>query len=392
MSLLTSWSTFWTGFRPEPPASRHFGKSACPAFIRSSIAGLLLLLSPSVLATTPVSFEELHELRGLSITASSADGRVVAGTGLIDCCSSQAFRWDGTGPVLYLETPPGQVETYSRNISADGRVVLVEARADIAARTGYRWLQDGTLSAVTPAGNPHTVFAISADGRQVAGSTFRRDDPDQQTPFVWSPQEGYRTLRIPAGTLGADPAYFDDDGHTLHGVGYIVDMASSHGDSRAMRPIAMRWRDGEPEPVASRNRLVAYLSGEGRQLSQAEADALDLSMPYPDLPGGEPMRVNWVGVDNEIILGQGTLSHAWLIRTRANGTCRLTDWLDALGVAYPRDARLQGRLASRDGRTLFGESVGAEDAEPSTPWRLVADVPLGRIRVSSAPQCGAQLP
>lgn len=345
---------------------------------------LILLQIHFYAAASTVTFEELPVLHGLHISASSADGRIVAGSGRIDCCLERAFRWDGSGEILYLTTPPGQQETYVKDISADGGVVLIEARShDIEVSSGYRWLQDGSLAAVTLKGAPHTVTTISADGNQVAGRTFNRENSSLETPFIWSSQKGYQTLQIPKGVNNADPAKFSDDGHTLYGVGYADNTAPDATDW-----VSVRWLNGKLDTNAPSYQLVS--DTRGNLLTLSELEKLDLQIPYPELlgeSGKEGMRVDWVSEDGGIILGKGDLSSRALIWTRANGICLLSNWLDALGVIYPRDARHEGSLSSLDGRTLFGVSDRVTDDEPITPWRVVADQPLGQLQVSSKDYC-----
>lgn len=353
------------------------------------IAILLFFQVHFYASASTVTFEELPLLRGLHISASSADGHVVAGSGRIDCCLEQAFRWDGSGEVLHLATPAGQQETYVKDISADGSIVLIEARSqDIAVTSGYRWLQNGSLAAITSETIPHAVTTISADGNQVAGRTFHRENASLETPFIWSPQKGNQTLQLPKGMNSADPVFFSDDGQTLYGVGYTDNRVSDATYSAFEDSVSIRWLNGKLDTKAS---ALPLISGtRGYLLTLTELEILDLQIPYPELMGElgkEGMRVDWVSADGELILGKGELSNKELIWTRANGICQLSNWLDALGVVYPRDARHEGSLSSPDGRTLFGVSYRATDEKPITPWRVVADQPLGQLQVSSGVYC-----
>ncbi|WP_188487924.1 hypothetical protein [Stenotrophomonas maltophilia] len=348
-----------------------------------------LSLAGFAAASKPIAtFEELAMLRSapIRITASSEDGHAIAGVGSNGCCTSQAFRWDGTGPVQRLVPPPGQADSFARAISADGQVVLVETRGQDPGRV-YRWLPDGSLFALTSPDAAHSASAINSDGSLVAGTEFRPDEPDAEHAFLWSVKDGYRPLPVPGGVRSADPAFFSPDARTLHGVGYAV--GAETGDVNVA--VAVSWRDGRAQvhpPVL----LQAAASSGDALLSREDVERMNLNMPFAHAADGVPMQNEWIGANADLVLGKDAASEVRLIWTRANGICRLTDWLDALGVAYPRDATLEAHLTSRDGSTLFGHSYRAADSEPVTPSRLVSQQPLGQIRASTSPYCGAPPP
>ena len=354
---------------------------------RAALALLLVLIGSDVTrSTAPASvamFEELHGLHGSIITAASADGTAVAGVGEgvgQDGLFSRAFRWDGAGPVQWLE------HTTVRAISADGRVVLVERQNPERV---YRWLPDGPLLPIT---DMPGSLAINDDGSAIAGFVsqgFTRGGqadssvgaPDVGALFLWTERDGYRLLTLPKGVRDAEPAYFSDDGHTLYGRG------AREGWDRVL----VRWQDGEPIEAPLTPLIQTAYDWQAYLLPLAEADTLDLRYPNPGVSGGgESMFIEWVSADRDVILGIGSWIGTPMIWTRANGACRLTDWLNALGVTYPRDAYLQGLLTSRDGRMLFGRKRNLALTD-DTPWRIVAPTPLGQIRVSSSPYCGGSL-
>ncbi|WJV25596.1 MULTISPECIES: hypothetical protein [Pseudomonas] len=352
-----------------------------------------LIGSPAIAdsASSPnARFEVLPELQGLRITAASADGTVVAGDGIRMGVYSQAFRWDGKGPVQRLKPAPGQCDTTVSAISADGRAVLVETLHSSSDRV-YRWLADGTLLAITPEDQPHGASAINDDGSAIAGYASTRgdlvDEPEKSTPFLWTAKDGYKLLPLPVGTRSAEPTYFSTDGRTLYGAGRT---SSADTGVRAGRPVIVHWEDGAlvQAPLIP---LALGSDWRARLLPLAEVRELDLRYPDAYALEGDPMRIDWVSADGDVILGEGGWPSTRMIWTRANGPCRLTDWLDALGVDYPRSARLEGLLTSRDGRTLFGRYSDNSLLE-SVAWRIVAAQPLGRTRVSSAPYCGGNWP
>lgn len=347
------------------------------------LASSVSLACAGTASTSRAKFEELPELRGLLITAVSANGKVVAGTGVRAGVYSQAFRWDGTPPVQLLSPPPGHCDTAVSAMSADGLTVLVETPQSKHERV-YRWLPDGALQAITPHDKSHGASAINDDGTAIAGYVSVTDSPEDSVPFLWTKSGGYRLLPLHAGISSAEPAYFSSDGNFLHGMG-----SAPASEGSVSRPLIVHWKNGVPVqapfvPLAWAYNWRAYL------LPDEEMRMLDLHYPDAFTLPDDPMRMTWVSADSDVILGNGGWPKTHLIWTRANGLCRLSDWLRALGFDYPQDAHLEGLLTSRDGRTLFGSSSSA--ASDDTPWRVTAQQPLGQIKVSSAPYCGGTWP
>jgi uncharacterized membrane protein len=122
-------------------------------------------------------------------TATSADGRVVVGSGYYGtnpadpCELYSAFRWqESTGYALM----PTQDGTYTRahNVSADGRVVVGVDSALSGLWRGVKWV-DGRQEFIRgPLGNVVSAWAVNHDGMVIAGSGCTFDLP-RQPPSAW---------------------------------------------------------------------------------------------------------------------------------------------------------------------------------------------------------------
>ncbi len=126
----------------------------------------------------------------------SADGSVVVGTGRATDGEHEAFRWED-GVMSPLGRLPGQPDSMAHGVSADG-TTIVGSSGDRA----FRW-KDGVLSDL----GPGSARAASADGGTVVGFVQSTTWPEPNVAFIWTEEEGWRTLQeFATNALGLEPA------------------------------------------------------------------------------------------------------------------------------------------------------------------------------------------
>ena len=114
----------------------------------------------------------------------SADGSIVVGTGRAADGGYEAFRWEN-GVMSPLGRLPGQPDSWAGGVSADG-TTIVGSSGDRA----FLW-RDGVLRDI----GPGWAAAVSADGRTVVGVIQSTTWPEPNVPFIWTKEEGWRTLQ-----------------------------------------------------------------------------------------------------------------------------------------------------------------------------------------------------
>jgi len=224
-----------------------------------SIASALLLLAtagwsqqPSItwLGTLP-SF-----MRSVALGV-SADGSVVVGEARNAVDQYRAFRWTQATGMQDLGTLGGGWSE-ANGVSADGSVVVGGARNAAGQWRAFRWtqmtgMQDlGTL----PSFNRSTALSVSADGSVVVG--FAENAAGQRRAFRWTQATGMQDL----GTLGGRESVawgVSADGSVV--VGWTFNAAG--------QPCAFRWTpEGGMEDL---NQTYARLLTGGSVLSVATA-------------------------------------------------------------------------------------------------------------------------
>ncbi len=139
----------------------------------------------------------------------------------------EAFIWDNGMVTLLADfmPPDGFADSTATGVSADGSMVVGEARYDYDEQTGnplmqaFRW--DAT-SGLVPLGYLYDAmptsgaFAVSADGRVVTGESGPRARGLSPEPFRWTPETGMVSL-VPGG-IGAGMS-LSADGTFIVGVG-----------------------------------------------------------------------------------------------------------------------------------------------------------------------------
>lgn len=166
-------------------------------------------------------------------TAVSSDGSTVVGFDISIGQSVRAFRWtQASGMVFIGDLSGGLVESYARDVSADGGVVVGSSSSDLGDQA-FRWTQAGGMVALgdLPDGEfASDATAVSADGSIVVG---RANIVSPQLgggshAFIWDGANGMRDLRgllIEQGAQGLTgwrldwPTGISADGRVIAGWG-----------------------------------------------------------------------------------------------------------------------------------------------------------------------------
>jgi probable HAF family extracellular repeat protein len=168
---------------------------------------------------------------GLSLSSAgdtSRDGRVVVGLAWDGCTIARAFRWEeSTGMVDLGTSVPGQ-STLAAGVSADGKVVVGYQEDATGFRKAARWADGKQELLPGPEGFVGTANAANLDGTIVVGricapSSFRVNDPNVQSAWVWTRPAGTRCLPAPRFRPNVGPPInvaanaTSDDGRVIGG-------------------------------------------------------------------------------------------------------------------------------------------------------------------------------
>ena len=161
-------------------------------------------------------------------TDTSRDGRVVVGLGWDGCNIAHAFRWEeSTGMVDLGSTVAGR-GSLARAVSADGRVVVGLQTDATGFNRGVRWLDGRQEPFPGPDGFVATANGVNRDGSVAVGricspAASRPTDPNFQSAWVWTAQDGTRCLPAPALRASPGPLIIveanatSDDGRVIGG-------------------------------------------------------------------------------------------------------------------------------------------------------------------------------
>jgi len=135
-----------------------------------------------------------------SATDTSRDGRIVVGYGYDGCNITHALRWEAAGVVDLGSSVAGR-PSIALGVSADGRVTVgSQTQADGFVR-GAQWVDGRQELFPGPDGPVGAAQAASSDGSIVVGRVCSpasiRDDPNYQSAWVWTRQDGTRCLPAP---------------------------------------------------------------------------------------------------------------------------------------------------------------------------------------------------
>lgn len=98
----------------------------------------------------------------------SADGRVVVGEARNAEGRERAFRWTAGGGMQDLGTLDGN-SSFAYGVSADGNVVVGWANKAVGQRRAFRWQNGGMVDLGTLDGIWSYAYGVSADGSVVVG-------------------------------------------------------------------------------------------------------------------------------------------------------------------------------------------------------------------------------
>jgi len=146
----------------------------------------------------------------------SADGRVVVGEAR-NAAGGRAFRWQN-GFMQDLGTLPGGYESVAYGVSADGSVVVGWARNAAGQRRAFRWTASGgmqDLGALPGGSNSTWAYGVSADGSVVVGGAY--DAAGQWRAFRWTASGGMRDLGALLGGCCSEAFGVSADGSVVVG-------------------------------------------------------------------------------------------------------------------------------------------------------------------------------
>ena len=161
----------------------------------------------------------------------SASGSVIVGSAT-SSSGREAFRWEDGIMTGLGDLPGGNYDSEALAVSADGSVVVGVSSASYGQSTAFRW-EDGLmtgLGTLPGGGGPSIATAVSADGSVIIG-VARMDNSSAMRPFIFTPNEGMRSLSDVLDGLGIDTSDWilelatgvSDDGQTIVGYGLHTD-------------------------------------------------------------------------------------------------------------------------------------------------------------------------
>ena len=165
----------------------------------------------------------LVDLNAASAAAVSADGSTVVGTHAAPH-GTEAYRWTQSGGIANLGFLPGQTQSFARDVSADGSVVVGHSGPGAMP---FRWTDGlGMVALDTPClvCNGYAI-GVSSDGSIVVGGS--ETSAGVGFPFIWDEINGMRDIRqilvdegidLSGWTLGM-PTGVSADGLTILGAG-----------------------------------------------------------------------------------------------------------------------------------------------------------------------------
>ena len=160
-------------------------------------------------------------------TDTSRDGRVVVGLAWDGCTISHAFRWEEAGMTDLGSSVAGR-GSVARAVSADGRVVVGIQTDATGFSQGARWLDGRQELFPGPDGFVGTANGVNGDGSIAVGricspAAAVPSDPNFQSAWVWSAQDGMRCLPAPSLRVSPGPLIIveafatSDDGRVIGG-------------------------------------------------------------------------------------------------------------------------------------------------------------------------------
>jgi probable HAF family extracellular repeat protein len=123
-----------------------------------------------------------------------------------------AFRWTPTGGLQDLGLTTGS-ESIAIAISADGSVIVGEARDASGFWRAFRWTASTGMQDIGTLGGPESAaFGVNTDGSVIVGTSLTTGSTGSNHSFVWTPTNGMQDLKTILDAAGVRTA---DDWVTL---------------------------------------------------------------------------------------------------------------------------------------------------------------------------------
>lgn len=106
-----------------------------------------------------------------------------------------AFRWTPSGGLQDLGLTTGS-ESIAVGISADGSVIVGEARDASGFWRAFRWTASTGMQDIGTLGGPESVaYAANHDGSVIVGTSLSSGLSDSNDAFIWTAKTGIQSLR-----------------------------------------------------------------------------------------------------------------------------------------------------------------------------------------------------
>jgi probable HAF family extracellular repeat protein len=181
-------------------------------------------------------------------TGTSRDGRIVVGYARDGCVITHAFRWEESTGMVDLGSSVAGRASLATGVSGDGRLVVGYQEAATGFTQGARWGDGREELFAGPDGFVGTANAANIDGTIVVGricspAATRPTDPNFQSAWVWTMQDGTQCLPAPSLRVSPGPVIIveanatSDDGRVIGGGQNVGGSEDSD---------AVIWIDGTP--------------------------------------------------------------------------------------------------------------------------------------------------
>jgi probable HAF family extracellular repeat protein len=144
---------------------------------------------------------------GLSGTAQApvAVGAAIKGSGG-NGATFHAFRWTPAGGLQDLGLTTGS-ESFATAISANGLVVVGEARDASGFWRAFRWTASTGMQDIGTLGGPESAaFAVNNDGSVIVGTSLTSRSSGSNDAFVWTAKTGMQDLLTALQAVGVHTA------------------------------------------------------------------------------------------------------------------------------------------------------------------------------------------
>jgi probable HAF family extracellular repeat protein len=117
-----------------------------------------------------------------------------------------AFRWTPAGGLQDLGLTTGS-ESIAIAISADGSVIVGEARDASGFWRAFRWTASTGMQDIGTLGGPESgAFAVNKDGSVIVGTSLTSGSTGSNHSFVWTPTNGMQDLKTILDAAGVHTA------------------------------------------------------------------------------------------------------------------------------------------------------------------------------------------